>query len=59
MRLAFLSFTKCQLFGFDRTREISTQSAQAIAAAGKVWGQNHTSVVTIQRIDSTNARRNS
>ena len=39
-----------ELFGFDRTREISTKSAQEIADAAKAWGQNDDiTVVTIQR----------
>ena len=28
-----------ELFGFDRTRQISTQSAEQIAAAARAWGQ--------------------
>jgi serine phosphatase RsbU (regulator of sigma subunit) len=40
-----------ELFGFDRTREISTQPAQAIADAAKAWGQNDDiTVVTVRRI---------
>ncbi|MBI3208043.1 MAG: serine/threonine-protein phosphatase [Candidatus Solibacter usitatus] len=39
-----------ELFGFDRTREISMQSAVRIADAAKAWGQNDDiTVVTIQR----------
>ncbi len=39
-----------ELFGFDRTREISTQSAQQIAEAAKAWGQNDDiTVVTVRR----------
>jgi sigma-B regulation protein RsbU (phosphoserine phosphatase) len=39
-----------ELFGFDRTREISTQSAQEIAEAAKAWGQNDDiTVVTVRR----------
>ena len=39
-----------ELFGFDRTREISTKSAQEIAAAAKAWGQNDDiTVVTVRR----------
>ena len=39
-----------ELFGFDRTREISQQSAQQIAQAAKAWGQNDDiTVVTVQR----------
>ena len=38
------------LFGFDRTREISSQSAGEIAAAAKAWGQNDDiTVVTVRR----------
>lgn len=38
------------LFGFDRTREISTRSAREIAEAAKVWGQNDDiTVVTVRR----------
>jgi serine phosphatase RsbU (regulator of sigma subunit) len=41
---------KGELFGFDRTREISTRSAQEIAEAAKVWGQNDDiTVVTVRR----------
>ncbi len=39
-----------ELFGFDRTREISGKSAQEIAAAAKAWGQNDDiTVVTVRR----------
>ena len=39
-----------ELFGFDRTREISTKSAQEIADAAKAWGQNDDiTVVTVRR----------
>jgi phosphoserine phosphatase RsbU/P len=39
-----------ELFGFDRTREISTSSAQEIASAAKDWGQNDDiTVVTVRR----------
>ncbi len=42
--------TQRELFGFDRTREISTQSAQEIAEAAKAWGQNDDiTVVTVRR----------
>jgi phosphoserine phosphatase RsbU/P len=38
-----------ELFGFDRTQEISTQSAQAIADAAKAFGQeDDITVVTLQ-----------
>jgi len=48
-----------ELFGFDRTREISTKSAQEIAEEAKAWGQNDDiTVVTVQRIASSEARRN-
>ena len=41
---------KNELFGFDRTREISTKSAGEIAAAAKAWGQNDDiTVVTVRR----------
>jgi len=40
-----------QLFGFDRTREISTQSAAQIAAAAQVFGQeDDITVLTVMRI---------
>jgi hypothetical protein len=39
-----------QLFGFDRTREISMKPAQEIADAAKAWGQNDDiTVVTVRR----------
>lgn len=39
-----------ELFGFDRTREISMKSAQEIAQAAKAWGQNDDiTVVTVKR----------
>ncbi len=39
-----------ELFGFDRTREISTQSAQEIAQAAKAWGQtDDITAVTVRR----------
>ncbi len=39
-----------ELFGFDRTRDISSKSAQEIAEAAKAWGQNDDiTVVTVQR----------
>ena len=39
-----------ELFGFDRTREISGESAQEIAEAAKAWGQNDDiTVVTVRR----------
>ncbi len=40
--------TQRELFGFDRTREISTKSAQEIAEAARSWGQSAT-VVTVRR----------
>ena len=41
---------KNELFGFDRKREISGQSAQEIADAAKAWGQNDDiTVVTVRR----------
>ncbi|MBI3208046.1 MAG: SpoIIE family protein phosphatase [Candidatus Solibacter usitatus] len=40
-----------ELFGFDRTREISKQSAVRIADAAKAWGQNDDiTVVTVRRM---------
>ena len=42
-----------ELFGFERTREISGKSAQEIADAAKAWGQNDDiTVVTVQRKES-------
>ena len=39
-----------ELFGFDRTRDISTKSAQEIAQAAKAWRQNDDiTVVTVRR----------
>ena len=39
-----------ELFGFERTREISGKSAQEIAEAAKAWGQNDDiTVVTVRR----------
>ncbi len=39
-----------ELFGFERTREISTKPAQEIADAAKAWGQNDDiTVVTVRR----------
>ena len=39
-----------ELFGFDRTREISTKSAGEISDAAKSWGQNDDiTVVTVRR----------
>ena len=39
-----------ELFGFDRTREISGKSAKEIAEAAKAWGQNDDiTVVTVRR----------
>ncbi len=39
-----------ELFGFDRTREISGKSAQEIAEAAQAWGQNDDiTVVTVRR----------
>ena len=41
---------KGELFGFERTREISGKSAQEIADAAKTWGQNDDiTVVTVRR----------
>ncbi len=42
--------TQRELFGFDRTREISTMSAQHIADAAQAWGQtDDITVVTVRR----------
>ena len=39
-----------ELFGFERTREISAQPAREIADAAKAWGQNDDiTVVTVRR----------
>ncbi len=39
-----------ELFGFDRTREISSKSAQEIAEAARAWGQtDDITVVTVRR----------
>jgi serine phosphatase RsbU (regulator of sigma subunit) len=39
-----------ELFGFDRTREMSGKSAQEIAGAARAWGQNDDiTVVTVRR----------
>jgi len=39
-----------ELFGFERTREMSSQPAQEIADAAKAWGQNDDiTVVTVRR----------
>ena len=39
-----------ELFGFDRTRDISSKPAQEIADAAKAWGQNDDiTVVTVRR----------
>jgi hypothetical protein len=41
---------KGELFGFDRTREVSGNSAQQIAEAAQAWGQNDDiTVVTVRR----------
>ena len=46
-----------ELFGFDRTREISGKSAQQIADAAKAWGQNDDiTVVTVRRSVLTDRR---
>ena len=42
---------KRELFGFDRTRDISGKPAQQIASAAKAWGQNDDiTVVTVRRV---------
>jgi serine phosphatase RsbU (regulator of sigma subunit) len=39
-----------ELFGFDRTRKLTTKSAAEIAAAAKSWGQNDDiTVLTVRR----------
>jgi hypothetical protein len=39
-----------ELFGFDRTREISTTSAGNIVEAARAWGQSDDiTVVTVRR----------
>jgi serine phosphatase RsbU (regulator of sigma subunit) len=39
-----------ELFGFERTREISKRCAREIAEAAKAWGQNDDiTVVTVRR----------
>ncbi len=43
--------SKRELFGFDRTRDISGKSAQQIANAARAWGQNDDiTVVTMRRV---------
>lgn len=43
---------KGELFGFDRTAQVSTQSASAIAEAARAWGQNDDiTVVTVRRAE--------
>ena len=45
-----LEVQKGELFGFERTREISGRSAGEIAEAAKAWGQNDDiTVVTVRR----------
>ena len=42
---------KRELFGFERTREISTKSAKEIAEAAKAWGQtDDITVLTVRKI---------
>jgi hypothetical protein len=41
---------KREMFGFDRTSEISAKAASEIADAAKLWGQDDDiTVVTVQR----------
>ena len=41
---------KGELFGFDRTREVSSKYAHEVAAAAQAWGQNDDiTVVTVRR----------
>jgi sigma-B regulation protein RsbU (phosphoserine phosphatase) len=43
-----------QIFGFERTRAISAQSAHEIAAAAQQWGQeDDITVLTVSRIATT------
>lgn len=47
-----------QLFGFDRTREVSTQSAHSIAAAAQAFGQeDDITVLTLTRLGDGDASR--
>jgi serine phosphatase RsbU (regulator of sigma subunit) len=40
-----------ELFGFERTKEISRQTAKEIADAAKAWGQtDDITVVTVRRV---------
>ena len=40
-----------ELFGFDRTRDISTKSAAEIASAAKAWGQtDDITVLTVSNL---------
>jgi phosphoserine phosphatase RsbU/P len=42
-----------ELFGFERTREISTKPAKEIASVARAWGQNDDiTVVTVRRAAS-------
>jgi len=42
-----------ELFGFERTREISTKAAREIASVARAWGQNDDiTVVTVRRVAS-------
>jgi hypothetical protein len=49
-RVAEAGNARRELFGFDRTREISTKSAAEIAEAARAWGPNDDiTVVTVRR----------
>lgn len=49
-----------ELFGFDRTRQISTQSAEAIAAAAQQFGQeDDITVLTLNFVPTCSAKSNS
>ena len=45
-----------ELFGFERTREISEKAANEIAEAAKAWGQNDDiTVVSVRLVEVTGA----
>jgi sigma-B regulation protein RsbU (phosphoserine phosphatase) len=64
-RLTFLSDgvvearnSQGELFGFDRTRQISTQSAEAIAATAQQFGQeDDITVLTLQFLDRSHPKK--
>ena len=47
---------KSELYGFDRTREISEQPAREIADAAKAWGQND-DITVVRRCEKIKSRR--